>query len=64
MLGDDPVLNLDVFTPKRPEYAPVAKSLEQIGMHSAVDLFSTFAGQAPDFSQALIPEPPTSTPSR
>jgi len=35
---------------KRPEYAPVAKSLEQIGMHSAVDLFSTFAGQAPDFA--------------
>jgi spermidine synthase len=38
---------------KRPEYGPVAKSLEQIGMHSAVDLFSTFAGQAPDFSAWL-----------
>jgi spermidine synthase len=38
---------------KRPEYAPVAKSLEQIGMHSAVDLFSTFAGQAPDFTAWL-----------
>ena len=35
---------------KRPDYAPVAKSLEQIGMHSAVELFSTFAGQAPDFA--------------
>jgi quercetin dioxygenase-like cupin family protein len=22
VLGDEPVLNLDVFTPKRPEYAP------------------------------------------
>jgi spermidine synthase len=38
---------------KRPEYAPVAKSLEQIGMHSAVELFSTFAGQAPDFATWL-----------
>jgi spermidine synthase len=38
---------------KQPEYAPVAKSLEQIGMHSAVDLFSTFAGQAPDFAAWL-----------
>ena len=35
---------------KRPEYAPVAKSLAQIGMNSAVDLFGTFAGQAPDFA--------------
>lgn len=22
VLGDEPVLNLDVFTPKRPQYAP------------------------------------------
>jgi quercetin dioxygenase-like cupin family protein len=22
VIGDEPVLNLDVFTPKRPEYAP------------------------------------------
>jgi quercetin dioxygenase-like cupin family protein len=22
VLGDEPVINLDVFTPKRPEYAP------------------------------------------
>ena len=35
---------------KRPEYAPVAKSLAAIGMSSAVDLFATFAGQAPDFA--------------
>jgi len=34
----------------RPEYALVAKSLEQIGVNSAVDLMSTFAGQARDFS--------------
>jgi spermidine synthase len=38
---------------KKPEYAPVAKSLGEIGMHSAVDLFSTFAGQAPDFAPWL-----------
>jgi len=37
----------------RPEYAPVAKSLEQIGLYSAVDLLSTFAGQAPDFAPWL-----------
>ena len=38
---------------KRPEYAPVAKSLAAIGMSSAVDLFATFAGQAPDFAAWL-----------
>jgi spermidine synthase len=38
---------------KRPEYAPVAKSLAAIGMFSAVDLFATFAGQGPDFSAWL-----------
>jgi len=49
---DGTTINLDEVEArlKRPEYAPVAKSLEQIGMHSAVDLFSTFAGQAPDFA--------------
>ena len=30
---------------KRPEYAPVAQSLREIGMYSAVDLFATYAGQ-------------------
>ena len=30
---------------KRPEYAPVAQSLRDIGMYSAVDLFATYAGQ-------------------
>jgi len=38
---------------KRPEYAPVAKSLSDIGMHSAADLFGTFAGQAADFAPWL-----------
>ena len=32
----------------RPEYAPVAQSLREIGFHSAVDLFSTYAGQRSD----------------
>jgi spermidine synthase len=34
----------------RPEYAPVAQSLREIGFNSAVDLFSTYAGQASDLS--------------
>jgi spermidine synthase len=33
---------------KSPEYAQVAHSLAEIGMHSAVDLFSTYAGRRPD----------------
>lgn len=33
---------------KRPEYATVAKSLAEIGMYSAVDLFATYAGSAED----------------
>ena len=33
---------------ERPEYATVAQSLRDIGMNSAVDLFSTFAGRASD----------------
>jgi spermidine synthase len=33
---------------QRPEYAPVAQSLREIGMSSAVDLFATYAGRRPD----------------
>jgi spermidine synthase len=33
---------------QRPEYAPVAQSLREIGMSSAVDLFATYAGRKPD----------------
>jgi spermidine synthase len=33
---------------RRPEYAPVLQSLAQVGMLSAVDLFSTYAGRRPD----------------
>jgi spermidine synthase len=32
---------------RRPEMAPVAQSLAQVGMRSAVDLFSTYAGRRP-----------------
>ena len=33
---------------RRPEYAPMVQSLREIGMSSAVDLFSTYAGRKPD----------------
>ncbi len=36
-----------------PEYRPIAQSLAEIGMYSAVDLFGTFAGQAKDFEPWL-----------
>jgi spermidine synthase len=43
---------------RRPEYAPVAQSLAEVGMLSAVDLFSTYAGRRPDLdpwmSDAII----------
>jgi spermidine synthase len=38
---------------RRPEYAPMAQSLREVGMNSAVDLFSTFAGQASDLAPWL-----------
>jgi spermidine synthase len=34
---------------RRPEYAAMAQSLREIGFNTAIDLFSTFAGQASDF---------------
>jgi spermidine synthase len=34
---------------RRPEYAAMTQSLREIGFNSAIDLFSTFAGQASDF---------------
>jgi spermidine synthase len=48
-------INLDEIEArlKRPEYEPVARSLSEIGMFSATDLFATFAGQAPDFAEWL-----------
>jgi spermidine synthase len=38
---------------RRPEYAPLAHSLSQIGMNSAVDLFATYAGRKPDLEPWL-----------
>ena len=38
---------------KRPEYAPVANSLRDIGMNSAIDLFSTYAGRKSDLAPWL-----------
>ena len=38
---------------QRPDYAPVMQSLREIGMNSAVDLFSTFAGRANDLAPWL-----------
>ena len=38
---------------QRPEYARVAQSLREIGMNSAVDLFSTYAGRKPDLEPWL-----------
>ena len=38
---------------ERPEYAQMAKSLREIGMNTAVDLFSTYAGRKPDLEPWL-----------
>ncbi len=38
---------------QRPEYAPMKKSLQEIGMNSAIDLFSTYAGRKPDLEPWL-----------
>jgi spermidine synthase len=38
---------------QRPEYAPMKQSLREIGMNSAVDLFSTYAGRKPDLAPWL-----------
>jgi spermidine synthase len=38
---------------KRPEYETVTRSLREIGMSNAVDLFSTYAGRKPDLAAWL-----------
>jgi len=38
---------------QRPEYAPMKQSLREIGMNSAVDLFSTYAGRKADLAPWL-----------
>ncbi|HEV3485350.1 MAG TPA: hypothetical protein VG106_08080, partial [Vicinamibacterales bacterium] len=48
-------INLDEMerTLRRPEFAPVARSLGEVGINSAVDLFSTYAGQKSDLAPWL-----------
>jgi len=38
---------------QRPEYEPLARSLREIGMTSAIDLFATYAGRKPDLQPWL-----------
>ena len=52
----DPIrIDIDAIQAKlqRPEYARVAQSLREIGMNSAVDLFSTYAGRKADLEPWL-----------
>jgi spermidine synthase len=52
----DPIkIDVDAVQAKldRPEYARVRESLREIGMNSAVDLFSTYAGRKPDLEPWL-----------
>jgi spermidine synthase len=43
-------INVDAIQAKlnQPDYAPVARSLSEVGLYSAVDLFSTYAGRGAD----------------
>jgi spermidine synthase len=52
---EDTKIDVDAIQAKlnRPEYAPMAQSLREIGMNSAVDLFATFAGRAKDLQPWL-----------
>ncbi len=48
-------INIDEIEARlaRPDYAPVAQSLREIGIGSALDLFATFAGQKADYAAWL-----------
>jgi spermidine synthase len=52
---DPIVIDVDEMQRKlsRPDYAPVARSLAEIGMYSAVDLFSNYAGRKADLGPWL-----------
>jgi spermidine synthase len=54
LLGQAEPLRIDLDEMERrlgrPEYAPVAQSLGEIGMSSGVDLFATYAGRKPDLT--------------
>jgi spermidine synthase len=49
------MIDVDAIQAKlqRPEYEPMARSLREIGMNSAVDLFATYAGRKPDLEPWL-----------
>ena len=52
----DPIrINVDEIQARlqRPEYAPVAASLREIGFYTAVDLFSSYGGRASDLKEWL-----------
>ena len=53
--AEDTKIDVDAIQARlgRPEYAPVVQSMREIGMNSAVDLFSTFAGRANDLAPWL-----------
>jgi spermidine synthase len=48
-------IDIDAMEAKlaRPEMAPVAQSLREVGFNSAIDLFATFAGQRTDLANWL-----------
>jgi spermidine synthase len=52
LMGQVDPLRIDVDEMQQklssPEYAQVAHSLSQVGIHSAVDLFATYAGRGPE----------------
>ena len=59
-VGDQPIkINVDEVQAKlnRPEYAPVVKSLRDIGFYSAVDLFSSYGGRATELKEWLKDAP-------
>ena len=54
--GDGPIrINVDAIQAKldRPDYAPVVKSLHDIGFYSAIDMFSSYGGRAVDLKEWL-----------
>lgn len=57
LVGSKEPLKIDVDAMQakldRPEMAPVAQSLREVGFPSAIDLFATFAGQKNDFANWL-----------
>jgi spermidine synthase len=57
LLGQDGATRVDVDLLQqrleRPDHASVARSLEEVGFHSSVGLFRTYAGQAADLQPWL-----------